>query len=118
MSLHSPNSVLWTLATVNDAVTTTQDLGKSQPQTQTHNHRTLRKNCPTTYQIGHLPLSNSQSHNTVDNLGKDSWYQNFNPGSQGNLLLLTSNMVKVSDSKGFLSSLLNFVLLSKYTSYI
>lgn len=58
MSLHSPKSVLWTLATVNDAVTTTQDLRKSQPQTQTHNHRTLRKNCLTTYQIGDLPLSN------------------------------------------------------------
>lgn len=33
MSLLNPDSVLWTLATVNDAVITAKGLGNSQPQT-------------------------------------------------------------------------------------
>lgn len=57
MSLHSPNSVLWTLATVSDAVITTKGLGNSNINSQTHNHRTPRKSCRTTHQIGDLTLS-------------------------------------------------------------
>lgn len=83
MSLHSPNSLLHTLLTLNDAVATTQDLG--EPPSHTHSHRTLR---------GHdwqpsdrwfpFPFQSQNRHWAVWK-GQLAVQKFFNPGSHGQM---------------------------------
>lgn len=99
MSLHSPNSVLWTLVTLNDAVATNQDLENSQPQT--HNHRTLRgtnnqsnRRFPPLFPKATTDIGRSGKRQ----LGVKKILQSGIPGED--LFHFTSSMIQVSDSKG------------------
>lgn len=119
MSFRSPNSVRWTLATVNDAVITTKGLENSQPQTHKQPQDPQKELPDNPSNRWSCPVFISQSHNRDwATREKASGVKISIQDPKGALLLLTSNTVQVSDSNGLLSGWLNVGLLSKYTRCI